>query len=127
MTTRRRKPGPKSLIKPARAVEYARRFAAGEMATALAAEAGVSPTTMSRAIAWAVARGDAPARDAGEVRAADTDAAGEYTCARCGRAFVRFATPKRHAAPPTVLGGRPFCPECAAARFRRRACYGDLP
>lgn len=124
MTTRRRKPGPKSLIKPARAVEYARRFAAGEMATALAAEAGVSPTTMSRAIAWAVARGDAPGR------AAHTPAPavpGEYTCARCGRAFVRFATPKRKAAPPTVLGGRPFCPECAAARFRRRACYGDLP
>lgn len=124
MTTHRRKPGPKSLIQPARAVEYARRFAAGERATALAAAAGVSPTTMSRAIAWAVARGDAPGR------AAHTEAPavpGEYICARCGRAFVRFATPKRHAAPPTVLGGRPFCPECAAARFRRRACFGDLP
>ena len=127
MTTHRRKTGPKSMIQPARAVEYARRFAAGEMMRALAAEAGVSPTTMSRAIARAVARGDAPARDAGEVRAVDTDAAGEYTCARCGRRFVRFATPKRKAAPPTVLGGRPFCPGCAAARFRRRACYGDLP
>lgn len=125
MTRRRRKHG-QSLISHAAAAEYARRFAGGEMATALAAEAGVSPTTMSRAIAWAVARGDAPARDAGEVRAADPDAAGEYTCARCGRAFVRFATPQRHAAPPTVLGGRPFCPECAASRFRRRA-YGDLP
>lgn len=124
MTTHRRKPGPKSLIQPARAVEFARRFAAGEMMRVLAAEAGVSPTTMSRAIAWAVARGDAPGRAA---YAAAPDVPGEYTCARCGRAFVRFATPKRHAAPPTVLGGRPFCPECAASRFRRRACYGDLP
>lgn len=124
MTTPRRKPGPKSLIRPARAVEYARRFAAGEMMRALAVEAGVSPTTMSRAIAWAVARGDAPGRAA---HTAAPAAAGEYTCARCGRAFVRFATPKRKAAPPTVLGGRPFCPECAAARFRRRACCGDLP
>lgn len=126
MTTHRRKPGPKSLIEPARAVEYARRFAAGEMMRALAVEAGVSRPTMSRAIAWAVARGDAPSRGAGEVRAVDP-AAGEYICARCGRRFVRFATPKRHAAPPTMLGGRPFCPECAAARFRRRAYHGDLP
>ena len=124
MTRRSRKHGPQSLISHAAAADYARRFARGEMATVLAAEAGVSPTTMSRAIAWAVARGDAPGR------AAHTEAPavpGEYTCARCGRAFVRFATPKRHAAPPTVLGGRPFCPECAAARFRRRACFGDLP
>lgn len=124
MTTRRRKTGPKSLIQPARAVEYAQRFAAGEKAVDLAAEAGVSPTTMSRAIAWAVARGNAPGRPAHTAAPASP---GEYTCAHCGRAFVRFATPKRHAAPPTMLGGRPFCPECAAARFRRRACFGDLP
>ena len=127
MTRRSRKHGPQSLISHAAAADYARRFARGEMATVLAAEAGVSPTTMSRAIAWAVARGDAPARDAGEVCALDPDTAGEYTCARCGREFVRFATPKRHAAPPTMLGGRPFCPECAAERFRRCTCYGDLP
>lgn len=114
------------MIRPARAAEFARRFAAGEMMRALAVEAGVSRATMSRAIARAVARGDAPGRDAGEVQAVDP-AAGEYTCVRCGRVFARFATPKRHAAPPTVLGGRPFCPECAAARFRRRTCYGDLP
>ena len=71
------------------------------------------------------------------------DDGGVYRCAKCGGAFavalvpVRYADPCKGFAhrlstpvlpdgarapvrPKVVIGGRPWCEKCAAARFRRR-------